>query len=45
MPVNHLSSTDDSTEEPVATKTKSKKGGTERKKRSVSTESGYLCPY
>ena len=44
---NHSSSTDDSTDEPVATKrerkrTKSKKGGTKRRKRSVSTESGYF---
>ena len=44
-PVNHSQSTDDSTDEPVVTergrkKTKSKKGGTKRRKRSDTTQSG-----
>ena len=50
IPVNHSSSTNDSTDELVATErrrkqTKSKKGGTERRKKSVSTESGYSIHY
>jgi len=44
-PVNYSSSTDNSTDESVATergrkRTKSKKKGTKKRKRSVSTESG-----